>query len=182
MAHLARFFADRKAPPGVFGALSKTGHMGGRTEPKSQGPSNFREICLQGHALRKRLGCSTFGNRFANGGKQSLSQSQCPTVDGRDPFEPPKKPWETILCWHLQGNHHSGGAGFRPSTAPNMDVHEAPFQEEKAVFLQPPVHFKGIVGGVAGRLKLTPQSKGVMTIAFSSACRQPSNTGGCLAC
>ena len=35
-------------------------------------------------------------------------------------FAPPKTPWETIVCWYLQGIRKSqdflGGAGFRPST------------------------------------------------------------------
>ena len=29
------------------------------------------------------------------------------TVDGRNPFRTTWKPWETIICWYLQGNHHS---------------------------------------------------------------------------
>ena len=42
------------------------------------------------------------------------------TVDGRNPA-PPKKPWESVVCWFLQGNHHSRVPqvvrnGFRPST------------------------------------------------------------------
>ena len=27
------------------------------------------------------------------------------TVDGRNPLRTTLKPWETIVCWHLQGNH-----------------------------------------------------------------------------
>ena len=30
-----------------------------------------------------------------------------PTVDGRNSFRTTLKPWETIDCWYLQGNHHS---------------------------------------------------------------------------
>ena len=30
------------------------------------------------------------------------------TVDGRNPFASPEKPWETTVCLHLQRNHHSG--------------------------------------------------------------------------
>ena len=54
------------------------------------------------------------------------------TVAGRNPFHTTLKPWETIVCWCLQGNHRCiacwylqgnhrfrgflGGAGLRPST------------------------------------------------------------------
>ena len=36
----------------------------------------------------------------------SPGESGQATVDGRNPA-PPKKPWETMICWYLQGNHHS---------------------------------------------------------------------------
>ena len=29
------------------------------------------------------------------------------TVGGRNPFRTTLKRWETIVCWYLQGNHHS---------------------------------------------------------------------------
>ena len=31
--------------------------------------------------------------------------NRTPTVDGRNPFRTTLKPWESIVCWYLQGNH-----------------------------------------------------------------------------
>ena len=49
--------------------------------------------------------------------KSSKSHSYCGWTKSCTTF----KPWETIVCWYLQGNHPSfqgvlGGAGLRPST------------------------------------------------------------------
>ena len=32
------------------------------------------------------------------------------TVDGRNPLRTAWKPWETMVGWYLQGNHHSMGS------------------------------------------------------------------------
>ena len=59
------------------------------------------------------------------------------TVDGRNPFRTTLKPWETIVCWNLQGNHHSR-ASWVVQDFVHPQYHGGPFKE-----VQEPVFFLG---------------------------------------
>ena len=59
-------------------------------------------------------------NKACEATHDALKKLPIETEDGRNPFRITLKPWETIVCRHLQGESSFkdffGGAGFRPPT------------------------------------------------------------------
>ena len=67
-------------------------------------------MCLKYHRTfidEERFGGLTCFQNRSGLTFRNLAVEMGPTVDGQHPFRTTLKPWETIVCWYLAGNHHS---------------------------------------------------------------------------